>query len=55
MRDKNKLLYKREYERNKIESETMGQDLEFLTKIGDKFDPLETAIKNGSSKRKRMD
>lgn len=54
MRDKNKLLYKREYERNKIEQETMGQDLEFLTKVADKFDPLEAALKSGS-KRKRMD
>jgi U3 small nucleolar RNA-associated protein 7 len=54
MREKNKLLYKREYERNKKEQDTLGDDLEFLTKIEDKFDPIEAALKSGN-KRKRMD
>ena len=42
IREKNKLLYKREYERGKEEQETMEHDLEFLDKIEDKFNPLDT-------------
>jgi U3 small nucleolar RNA-associated protein 7 len=41
MRDKNKMLYKREYERGKREADTMNDDIEFLGKIGKGFDPLE--------------
>lgn len=52
MREKNKLLYKREYERNKQEQETMGEDIEFLGKIGEKFDPLEAAMRAGAKRQK---
>lgn len=52
MRDKNKLLYKREYERNKQEVDTMGDDLAFLEKIETKFDPIEAALKSGAKRKK---
>ena len=51
MRDKNKLLYKREYERNKQENELLQGDIEFLDKIEAKFDPLEAYFKTPSNKR----
>ena len=50
MREKNKLLYKREYERSKKEQGTLEDDIGFLDKIEGKFDPME-AIFKGSSKR----
>ena len=53
MRDKNKLLYKREYQRNKQENEQLQGDLEFLDKIETKFDPLEAYFKTFSNKRQR--
>lgn len=52
MREKNKLLYKREYERAKHEHDTLEQDIGFLDKIEEKFDPLESYFKS-SSKRKK--
>lgn len=44
IREKNKLQYKREYEKAKKEEETMGNDIEFLGKITDKFDPLQSYL-----------
>jgi len=40
MREKNKLLYKREYDRYKMEQQTLEEDIGFLDKIETKFDPL---------------
>ena len=42
MREKNKLLYKREHEHAKKEQQTIENDMEFLGKIDQKFDPLES-------------
>ena len=54
MREKNKLLYKREYDRNKIEQTTLGEDIEFLDKINTTFDPLEAFFKSGAAISKRQ-
>jgi hypothetical protein len=54
MREKNKLQYKREYERHKQEAATMEEDIDFLDKIDMKFDPIEAAVKS-SNKRPRND
>jgi hypothetical protein len=55
MREKNKLLYKREYERHKKEQETLEDDIGFLDKIEQKFDPLEAYFKTGANKRVKHD
>jgi len=54
MREKNKLVYKREYERHKQEQETLVEDIGVLDKIGEKFDPLEAYFK-GKKRVKRED
>ena len=54
MREKNKLLYKREYERSKAEGEIMNADIEFLGKISAKFEPSEE-VKKGANKRMKYD
>ena len=54
VREKNKLLYKREYDRAKLESETLENDIGFLDKIETKFDPLETFFKNQEKGKKRQ-
>lgn len=54
MREKNKLLYKREYEKTKKENETLEHDIEFLDKIDEKFDPLESFFKNQDKSSKRQ-
>lgn len=56
MREKNKLLYQKEYERSKREADTLNDDIEFLGKIEDKFDPLEAYFKGeeGTKKRKKF-
>ena len=41
MREKNKLQYKREYERHKEEAGVMEDDIGFLDKIEENFDPIE--------------
>jgi hypothetical protein len=55
MREKNKLLYKREYEKSKREAETLEDDIGFLDKIDTKFDPLEAYFKGDSKKRQKYD
>lgn len=52
-REKNKLLYKREYEKMKKEDETMGQDMDFLEKIDSKFDPLDSYFHTADKQAKR--
>ena len=52
MREKNKLLYKREYERAKQENQTLEHDIGFLDQIEEKFDPLVSFFKS-SNKRKK--
>lgn len=46
IREKNKILYKREYEQNKKEQSTLENDIGFLDKIDSKFDPLESYFVN---------
>ena len=53
MREKNKLQYKREYERHKQEQHTLEDDIGFLDKIEGKFDPLEAYFKSGSKRAKK--
>jgi hypothetical protein len=53
MREKNKLQYKREYERHKQEQHTLEDDIGFLDKIEGKFDPLEAYFKSGSKRTKK--
>ena len=55
MREKNKLVYKKEYERHKREQETLEDDIGFLDKIDGKFDPLEAYFKSGGGKRQKRD
>jgi hypothetical protein len=52
MRDKNKLLYKREYERHKKEAGVMEEDIGFLDKIETNFDPLEAYFKASNKRQK---
>lgn len=52
MREKNKLLYKKEYERSKQEQATLEEDVQFLDKIDDNFDPLEAYFKSGAKRQK---
>ena len=52
MREKNKLLYKREYERSKREQDTLNEDIEFLGKIGNKFDPVEAVFTSEKRQKK---
>ena len=54
MREKNKLLYKREYDRNKQEQETLEEDIGFLDKIEAKFDPLDAAVRSGAKRQKLL-
>ena len=52
MREKNKLLYKREYERHKQEATVMEDDIGFLDKIGENFDPMEAYFKSANKRQK---
>ena len=52
MREKNKLLYKREYDKSKREDEMLENDIEFLDKIDSKFDPLDSFFKSKSKRAK---
>jgi len=52
VREKNKVLYKKEYEKQKLEGEQMKSELEFLGKIEGKFDPVESYFE---SKRRRKE
>lgn len=40
-RDKNKLKYLKEYQKDKLESKIVDEDLDFLGKHDKKFDPME--------------
>jgi len=52
MREKNKLQYKREYERHKEEAGVMEDDIGFLDKIEGNFDPIEAYFKGGNKRQK---
>ena len=52
MREKNKLQYKREYERHKEEAGVMEDDIGFLDKIEENFDPIEAYFKGGNKRQK---
>ena len=52
MREKNKIQYKREYERHKLEAGTMEEDIGFLDKIDDNFDPIEAYFKGGNKRQR---
>lgn len=54
IREKNKLLYKREYEKTKKENDMLENDIEFLDKIDEKFDPLESYFKSKDKVSKRQ-
>ena len=54
MREKNKLMYKKEYEKHKKEQEMLEGDIEFLDKIDEKFDPLEAYAINTDKPSKRQ-
>ena len=53
MREKNKLLYKREYEKQKQEQDVLEHDMEFLDKIDTKFDPLESYFESENKRSKK--
>lgn len=53
MREKNKLQYQKEYKKAKAEQDILENDIEFLDKIDDKFDPLESYIINENKGSKR--
>lgn len=56
MRDKNKLMYKKEYEKSKQEQDLLQNDIEFLDKIEDNFDPLASLFikQQGNNKRQKF-
>ena len=54
-RQKNKLAYLKEYEREQKERTTIEQDLEFLGKYEQKFDPVQQMFdKEGNAKRQKI-
>ena len=52
MREKNKLQYKKEYERHKEEAGQIEQDVGFLDKIEDNFDPIQAYFKAGNKRQR---
>lgn len=52
-REKNKLQYQKEYQKGKQEQDLLQNDIEFLDKIDEKFDPLESFLINESKTNKR--
>jgi hypothetical protein len=47
IREKNKILYKREYDQIKKENDMLETDIGFLDKLQEKFDPMEAIISSG--------
>eukprot|EP00347_Sterkiella_histriomuscorum_P011069 403373871 len=56
IRAKNKLQYEKEYKKAKVEQDMLQNDMEFLDKIDEKFDPLESYLisENKGNKRQRF-
>ena len=52
MREKNKIMFKREYEKHKEEQDLIGTDMDFLNKIEPKFDPLEQYFVSKAKRQK---
>ena len=48
MRAKNKLAYLKEYRKAKEVTDAVTNDLEFLDKVDDKFDPFQKAVQDGN-------
>ena len=53
IREKNKLAYLQEFKRAKVQTETMTNDLEFLSKVEGKFDPFQSIISGQTVEKKR--
>lgn len=54
MREKNKLQYQKEYQKGKQDQDLLEHDIEFLDKIEEKFDPLESFFISQQKQKKRQ-
>ena len=52
IREKNKLALLKDFKKAKEQTQTMTEDLEFLSRIDGKFDPFESAITGSTAPAK---